>query len=980
MRILLSIALFVATAFPAILVGQNPGSYSFNEQYGWDVETVYDILEDSEGMFWFGTSEGLFRFDGQEFYNYSLLGYQQEYSSLKIDPEGRIWFKNFTGQLFYLQDDSVHLFMEEEDYHTSSDYSVSLFPKVLTTSSSSIKSHDFYKDTTILLHQGTSYKLSTNPTNRAVFSFIDRPDNLRKQGKYMLYVAEINGTGIDTLANVVVLSSDQLALSVSGDNVILLQRQKDKSILWQIVDDTIHSVDTIAGLGLLDIQEVCLPSNHVLAICTRRGYFSRNLNAFHPPQKLLFPELSVSNVKQDRAGNTWIGSTNKGIYILPNQEISSFQLPSRELLFACSDTTGTAWLTDFEGQVFELNSQTGDARLLAEEPNAIGRPFYDCFQNELLLSSPKKKVKLPAGLVEPAGGIGHAKDVLFLAEGIRVVISSEIAMIQWDLSKADSTQLPWGLKPEEFIPYVDGFHIRTLRNKRGSNAVLDNDHGNLFINFADGLYTFTQAKGEPVLHDGQKFQVTALLPDHSAGLWAASNRNKLMRVHGTHVKEKLDLDVTAKQLLQWKGFLFIVDKTGVLKYDTLSGNTSRIDYRDGLSAEYIVHGLVYKDTLRLLTKNELYKIPCEFDGRNTNVPKGWIKSVSLFDKHLPLDTTFDLSHFENNFTIQFGAMALKSRNSYTFNYRMLGVSDDWIENSSTESFARFPKLLPGDYTFEMKVCNEDLVCSQVQAIRFVIRAPYYQRWWFYLLLIVLSSLTIGLLIRWRTKGTREREKLLLEQVTLKKEISQAKIASLRAQMNPHFMFNALNSIQEFIVTNQKDIASEYLADFADLMRRYLNQSQYEEVSLREEIETLELYLRLEELRFEHELTCKVECAPELDIDSEKIPVMLLQPFIENSIKHGLLQKRKPKHLKIWFDRTENGFSCTITDNGVGRRKSQEINLSRKHHQSFATSAIEQRLELLNAAKTRPIEAITTDLFDAKGEPAGTMVLLKVPND
>jgi sensor histidine kinase YesM len=193
-------------------------------------------------------------------------------------------------------------------------------------------------------------------------------------------------------------------------------------------------------------------------------------------------------------------------------------------------------------------------------------------------------------------------------------------------------------------------------------------------------------------------------------------------------------------------------------------------------------------------------------------------------------------------------------------------------------------------------------------------------------------------------------------------------------MNPHFMFNALNTIQEFILTNQQEVASEYLADFADLMRMYLNQSNEDNVSLAEEEETLRLYLRLENLRFNEDLDYSINIDPTLNKDGTFIPVMLLQPYVENSIKHGLLHKKGTKRLNIEFIKTPNNhLKCTITDNGIGRKASGKINSSKSiGHKSFATGANDHRVDLINQNRDKRIQVDIIDLYE-DGIGSGTKV-------
>ena len=200
-------------------------------------------------------------------------------------------------------------------------------------------------------------------------------------------------------------------------------------------------------------------------------------------------------------------------------------------------------------------------------------------------------------------------------------------------------------------------------------------------------------------------------------------------------------------------------------------------------------------------------------------------------------------------------------------------------------------------------------------------------------------------------------------------------------MNPHFIFNALNSIQEFILLNKSNLASSYLGKFADLMRAYLNQSKTEYITLKEEVNTLKLYLDVEKIRFEETLSFTLNVDPEISLDQVEIPPILLQPYVENAIKHGLLHKKGERKLDIKFIiKNEQYILCSIMDNGVGRKKSLEINSRRKDKpNSFATSAAETRLNLLNANRKQKIEVDIRDVTK-EGVVVGTEVLVSIPRN
>ncbi|WP_034061341.1 tetratricopeptide repeat-containing sensor histidine kinase [Lacinutrix jangbogonensis] len=248
-------------------------------------------------------------------------------------------------------------------------------------------------------------------------------------------------------------------------------------------------------------------------------------------------------------------------------------------------------------------------------------------------------------------------------------------------------------------------------------------------------------------------------------------------------------------------------------------------------------------------------------------------------------------------------------------------------------------------------------------------------------LILLSSLFY--FSRLKAKKKADLIKIELQEtqkrLAIEKQYRDSELKALKAQMNPHFIFNALNSIQDYIVLNQKNLASDYLGKFADLIRNYLHFSDTGFISIPEEVHNLNLYLELEKLRFEEQLEYTFQVEEAANSDALTIPTMLIQPYVENALKHGLLHKKDNRKLNISISKTSDKIiECSIVDNGIGRERSREINKKRAHHhKSFALKATTERLDLLNYGREKKIGVTIIDLQE-NNEATGTKVVLKIP--
>jgi LytS/YehU family sensor histidine kinase len=202
---------------------------------------------------------------------------------------------------------------------------------------------------------------------------------------------------------------------------------------------------------------------------------------------------------------------------------------------------------------------------------------------------------------------------------------------------------------------------------------------------------------------------------------------------------------------------------------------------------------------------------------------------------------------------------------------------------------------------------------------------------------------------------------------------------LRSQMNPHFIFNSLTNIQNFILTEKPDKANIYLSKFAMLVRNILDNSVEEYVVLDKEISTLENYLELQKIRYSGKFDYRIHIADEIDIDSIKIPPMLAQPFIENAIEHGIKHRETPGHIDIRFSLKENFLIFEVEDDGIGRQKAREIAILKDpEHKSMATSLTRERLTNLNRKLKEKIQLEIIDLKNALGEATGTRVMFGIP--
>jgi LytS/YehU family sensor histidine kinase len=309
-----------------------------------------------------------------------------------------------------------------------------------------------------------------------------------------------------------------------------------------------------------------------------------------------------------------------------------------------------------------------------------------------------------------------------------------------------------------------------------------------------------------------------------------------------------------------------------------------------------------------------------------------------------------------------------------FSYKLEGYHEKWIETKDRRII--FQNLNPGNYKLRIKVLNND-IASQELMIGFVILKPFWFKWWFISLGSVTILLLIWLVVYLRSQSIKKYER---QRTELSERISEFEMKALRAQMNPHFIFNVINSIQNYILDNNVDAALDYLSDFAKLIRLTLDNVSKKRITLEEELKYLKYYLKLEQMRFDKRFETNIIVPPEFESRRFLIPSMILQPYVENSIKHGFPFSDKGGKIHIEFQVIDsNILKCIIEDNGIGRKKARELNKSKINHSSKGTYIINERFSLLNQTQQRKgFKVDIIDLYDESDLAIGTRVEIFIP--
>jgi ligand-binding sensor domain-containing protein len=651
----------------------------------------------------------------------------------------------------------------------------------------------------------------------------------------------------------------------------------------------------------------------------------------------------IFGVYRDSKGVLWVGSQGGGLFRFDNEEFSQFSrdegLDARTVNTIIEPAPGQLWLATNTGLKFF------DGRTFTKKEDSTG-----VFENSLNMFFTDSKNNIWIG----------GNNMVYKYDGKK--------FISYPIRGRSANSETWAIIEDHQGTIWAGTYLGGLFQLRGDHFVecsaelgLKNDcyiaslidkEGNLYFGTLDGIWSFRPGSDLPPVNfskeDGLSSDLVYSLSFSLNGkeIWAGTNQGL----------NRVDLD-TYKKTGQ-KHIIPFGKQEGFSGVECNSGNY--VD-QDGSIWFGTVNGLIHYDPKEYIP--------------NISESKTTISGFRLFYTDTVLAPNVVLHYDDNNITFSYTGISLTNPSKVRYSYMLEGFEKEWSP-PSVQRFTTYSNLPPGRYTFKvMSSNNEGVWNSQPAQFSFTVDRPFWKAWWFIISSVLLIVVALILSIRWRIRQIKNREKRKTE---LNKKIAHIESQALRAQMNPHFIFNTLSSIQHYISNNDTDAALKYLSKFAKLMRKIMDNSKQPMISVAEEIHALELYLELEVMRFDKKFEYTIDIEPSIDQNYDRIPSMLIQPYVENAIIHGLLPKESAGRIVISLRRQDHMLLCTIEDNGIGREKSKEFRKNRvQQHKSMGMSITKERLSILNSSLNSKLNAEILDLYEG-GQPAGTKVLLYIP--
>ncbi|MBR9921384.1 MAG: hypothetical protein GYB31_11145 [Bacteroidetes bacterium] len=399
-------------------------------------------------------------------------------------------------------------------------------------------------------------------------------------------------------------------------------------------------------------------------------------------------------------------------------------------------------------------------------------------------------------------------------------------------------------------------------------------------------------------------------------------------------------------------------------------NFERFHFYNSLGIEKVNSLEVDPDSLHLVTNNGLYI----FGHEDMTSPKFEVGLSELWMEQngIQIEANTQIPYRQNSIRFNYKLLSIPSLGEIEYEYQLWPVDTIW--HRTEDRNVLFPSLAPDDYVFRVKARDVFGNRSDEESLTFSIVPPWYWRWELYLILSLLLILFFWYFNNRRLRRIQQETEM---RERVKTQLAELKLQALRTRMNPHFIFNAFSAIQNAIRKLEREKADQYLTNLARLVRKYLDLSDQNEIMLDEEIELLRLYCEIEKMRFGGDLDISFNVEEDLAADFIAVPSLLVQPFVENAINHGLFHKEGQKKLQLSFREDAEGLQVEVRDNGIGRKAAQKIKESHfRNHQSKGIGIVDHRIKTLRDAGKFEVAYEIVDLKE--GEKAkGTLIRIKL---
>ncbi|CAN5912587.1 hypothetical protein BH11BAC7_BH11BAC7_20410 [soil metagenome] len=912
---------------------------------------IYNIIQDKSSDYWFATNNGIYHFD---YYNYTKVTCEKSKSNsffnFVIDSDGTIYCHNLNNQIFQIRDKKCTLFHELTKDEGAPDISLAITEEDKLIIGA--------KQILILNKNGSianrydpgSYLGPAFITNeRAIQYHLSGTDSVLTYSKNKFSKHKLNTPRT-------LFQADFIFKFFRVENRYYAIDLTSKSVYNYNPEN--FTMQAVTGNELFSRSEsvrIYETGNEIWVAGTLPGIFKLNIDFAVTNNTIYYPDYFISDVYKDREGNILLCTFDKGILVIPDLNmpdvISTFSGDLVSSLYADNDLG--LILGSSEGKLMSYSK--GLLTTISDKGKRPVEKIYGFPGSELILFDDGQIRAYNKSTNEMAVVTGGSlKDVAFITGHLFYVgTNSGIAKCRWESGKTFSTEK---LAELDYRIYAIEFN--------SSDKLL-------YAATSNGLYCIdSTGANRLIIYRGESIYPNDLFYDNGK-IYVCDKWNGILVLENGMVRTTIQPIVNGKVVALTKMIIhneMILAKSadGFYEFDRNGKLIMDIPALFGFSSKRAIDFTFDKTRLWVSHTGGVQQIDLNYLQHKKVVPGIQIKKIFVNEEERSLTEKGNFTSEQRKIKFVLYSGGLRNRELLHYYYKLEGYDANWNSNNLESNEIMYNALAPGNYNLLVKAEKQG-VFSDIVSYSFSIAKPFYARWWFIAASIILFLLIVIFVYKTQLNIQRKKSQQL-------QELNASRLTAIQSQMNPHFIFNALNSIQDLVLKGDVENSYSYITKFSNLVRRTLNYSEKDFIDFEQEIKLLELYLSLEKLRFKKDFVYTIEAQNVADI---QVPPLLIQPFIENALIHGLLHKEGMRNLKITFELKEF-LICIIEDNGIGREKAKAIKQRQKpEHESFSGKAIHRRFEILGNLLDGNFGYRYEDMT-GNGIPSGTKVILRIP--
>jgi ligand-binding sensor domain-containing protein/anti-sigma regulatory factor (Ser/Thr protein kinase) len=933
--------------------GQQFAMRNYTIEQGLPGNNLHCLVQDDRGFIWIGTENGLVRFDGSSFRQYRMSDGlpDNEIVSLKTDAAGRLWALTYQGGLSFYDPLRDH-FQKAMDGGTGI--------SILDNGSIAVGTRN-----AVTVIRNNSMQQLARPLNTAapLLTVSLGPDRflLIAEDSFRLYEGARP-------------AGSQPSLLPPGARVAYLHQVIYYCDSNGICKTAMNSAGRIQQMCIarrtINASQLSFTGKH-LALISDNGTTASLIDTATLNEVLQLPlnGAIAKDVLEDAAGNIWIATIGQGLLKLSAYPVTSYRS------FLPPDMSPSVVAVD------------GAVLLCGDDRGRIAVFRNGCMERMINISKWSKAVS-------------RIRSIVVLKEGYYIAVEGDASLLldkQYNIASVYN---------RPYLNYSDryatlwrdsiilaGSHARAVRldyrachafdtvNLRAL-AIGADRQGRLIIGSSDGVY---RKDDTGLYYLGSRYdelsnRVNDLCLTGDGLMWVASAAGYLVALDGDRIAGVIHF---GKDLPGNVCNALAANNSGELWAGT-DASLSRIRYRyvngrlnwhatsfgpgDGISGQ-VADVVLQGDTVYAATNTGVYSFGRNLSPVVQDIPV-FITGVRINDRDTILAASWDMPYNARDWDIHFAGIAY---GGYIPGYQYRVNNEAWQD--ITESHLVLKRLAPGNYNIQIRALKRDgMPSAQAASIRIRLRAPFWMSVWFW---AIVFALLLGATIILQQHISRKKRKKQLRQIAAEHELVTSQQQTFSALMNPHFIFNALNSIQHYVLVQDKRAANKYLSGFGRLIRMNFESAQKSYISLEEELERLQLYMSLEQMRFGDKLQYSIEVAEDVVPEDWQIPAMIVQPYLENALLHGIAPATNPGKLVLRVWQEGHDLHLSISDNGVGMAARKRLK-QQNGHASRSMELIQKRIAILRKLHRQEIRIEVSDNNTGDALHPGTTISMVFP--